>query len=278
MRLLPKSIHRCRRYPTKFNSGRDIPSLSAVFTIDIDGVVRDAPWDIGADEFAASAHFRSIGTVANYTTGTVTATNGSAVVSGATTSWQSANRGRGDRITIDSVDYTILSVTSETSLLLTSPFGGASGAGKSYTIARKFATLASWEDCVDGPGGAGCEGVASTSLVTDNRSEVGIAYDDSVFTVGILIDGSTTDATHTITLTADDGNRHYGIGGTGVELDNGVSTTKAVQIQDDHVTFEWFEVKNGIGGADGVDVANLGAPNYIVLRSLIVHNTGSSGI
>ncbi len=26
MSLLPKSIHRCRRYPTKFNSGRDIPS------------------------------------------------------------------------------------------------------------------------------------------------------------------------------------------------------------------------------------------------------------
>ncbi len=28
MSLLPKSIHRCRRYPTKFNSGRDIPMLS----------------------------------------------------------------------------------------------------------------------------------------------------------------------------------------------------------------------------------------------------------
>ena len=27
MSLLPKSIHRCRRYPTKFNSGRDIPSF-----------------------------------------------------------------------------------------------------------------------------------------------------------------------------------------------------------------------------------------------------------
>ena len=25
MSLLPKGIHRCRRYPTKFNSGRDIP-------------------------------------------------------------------------------------------------------------------------------------------------------------------------------------------------------------------------------------------------------------
>ena len=27
MRLLPKSIHGCRRYPTKFNSGRDIPAF-----------------------------------------------------------------------------------------------------------------------------------------------------------------------------------------------------------------------------------------------------------
>ena len=30
MRLLPKSIHRSRRYPTKFNSGRDIPKASRV--------------------------------------------------------------------------------------------------------------------------------------------------------------------------------------------------------------------------------------------------------
>ena len=29
MRLLPKSIHWCRRYPTKFNSGRDIPQITA---------------------------------------------------------------------------------------------------------------------------------------------------------------------------------------------------------------------------------------------------------
>ena len=28
MRLLPKSIHWCRRYPTKFNSGRDIPGCA----------------------------------------------------------------------------------------------------------------------------------------------------------------------------------------------------------------------------------------------------------
>ena len=32
MRLLPKSIHRCRRYPTKFNSGRDIPLRKSLAT------------------------------------------------------------------------------------------------------------------------------------------------------------------------------------------------------------------------------------------------------
>ena len=30
MSLLPKSIHRCRRYPTKFNSGRDIPLMQLI--------------------------------------------------------------------------------------------------------------------------------------------------------------------------------------------------------------------------------------------------------
>ena len=33
MSLLPKSIHRCRRYPTKFNSGRDIPGDPVNFLI-----------------------------------------------------------------------------------------------------------------------------------------------------------------------------------------------------------------------------------------------------
>ena len=32
MSLLPKSIHRCRCYPTKFNSGRDIPMLDDEYT------------------------------------------------------------------------------------------------------------------------------------------------------------------------------------------------------------------------------------------------------
>ena len=44
MSLLPKSIHRCRRYPTKFNSGRDIPG--------VDGEARKRPSRGQHDDYA----------------------------------------------------------------------------------------------------------------------------------------------------------------------------------------------------------------------------------
>ena len=40
MSLLPKSIHWCRRYPTKFNSGRDIPLRDAFVGIAQDRIVK----------------------------------------------------------------------------------------------------------------------------------------------------------------------------------------------------------------------------------------------
>ena len=43
MSLLPKSIHRCRRYPTKFNSGRDIPeSIIGLYKTEV--IRRREPW------------------------------------------------------------------------------------------------------------------------------------------------------------------------------------------------------------------------------------------
>ena len=96
-----------------------------------------------------------------------------------------------------------------------------------YNLARMFDTLQKWEDCLSYRGGTDyCPGdafdVQSASLVADNRVEVGIVYrktGDYNFTV---IDGSTTDFVHTITLTADPGNRHLGIpnAAAGVGLQN----------------------------------------------------------
>jgi uncharacterized repeat protein (TIGR01451 family) len=238
---------------------------------------------------SSNTRYRSIGTRADYGTAgaegsgtTVTATSGSTLVTGsAGTTWLAANRGRGDRVQIDGVDYTVAAVTAEGQLELTEAYAGASGSGKTYAIARKFATLVAWEDCIDGPGGAGCEGVSSASLVADNRSEVGVAYRDTPFAGGLTIDGSTTDASHTITLTADHGNRHYGragVAGTVALVDN-ATAGPAIRVRDDYVTVEWLEIRGGSGAsAHGVEVSNLATVNHVVLDALLVHDTPGSGI
>ena len=269
----------------------------------VENVARPADW-IRAEYLATTDRFiaygaetgacflRSIGTAPNRSSpgdGTVTATDGSIVVTGSGTLWNTWNRGRGDVITIDGTNYVVLGVDSGTQLRLTSPFAGTSGSGKSYTMVRQFTTLPDWEDCVDGPPGVACPffPVTSASLVTDRRSEVGIAYKDSVFVDTILpledvlvIDGSTTGPFHTITLTADPGNRHNGIPGSGVVIDMGGIATdfNGILISDNFVTLEWMEVRNGAGLADGIQAAAVNGSNRRVVRNCIVHDAGSRGI
>ncbi|HEX9189234.1 MAG TPA: hypothetical protein VGB87_19305 [Vicinamibacteria bacterium] len=234
----------------------------------------------------AAIHYRSIGTRPPYGTaepvegaGTrVSATLGSTIVTGAGTAWRTANRGRGDRIVIEGFAYTVAAVLSETELELTGPYAEASGSGKSYTLTRKFGSLVDWEDCIDGPAPA-CEGVTTSSLVADNRNEVGILYRDQAMPGGLVIDGALTDANHSITLTADPGNRHYGRAGAPgtVALVNNAGSGAAILVEVEHVTLEWLEIRGGTGGgAHGVHVTNLSTPNRVVLQDLLVHHTGSA--
>ncbi len=251
--------------------------------------------------FGTSTDYRSIGTAADDTAGTVNATFGSRILTGAGgTVWKAANRGRGDRITIPCPDppactggehYTVLAVNSDARLSVTEPFRGTSGS-YSYLIARQFTTLVAWEDCIDGPPGGNCAPfpAVGTSLVTDNRSEVGIAYKDSVFAAGVLIDGNivaNTDAAHTITLTTDFGNTHRGIAWNGggspphVVIDNGLGASPAVEVLDDFVTVQGLEIKGGTSGADGIAVFALSAgvnANQIVLRQNLIHGVSGDGI
>ena len=97
-------------------------------------------------------NYRSIGNVADYTTGNVSVTAGSDVVDGIGTSWKGANRGRGDRIDINGDEYTILAVTAEDRLLLTEP-ATSSFSGPNYTISRQYtgvAAIEDWETCIAG--------------------------------------------------------------------------------------------------------------------------------
>ena len=235
-----------------------------------------------------TCYLRSIGDTTAYSTGSgsCTATNGSSVVSCPGAGWQSANRGRGDRITIDGTDYMVRSVDSETQLQLASPFTGATGIGtKSYTMSRQFATPQAWEDCISS-GGAACTylGVANGNLVTGNRSEIGIVYEDaSPYTAAgteiLMISGSTTDAAHTITLTADGSNRHLGVSGAGVVFDNAANLNRALVVQDQFVTVEWLEVRNGSGaGAHCIDYEPANGANRGVIRNNVVRNCAAQSI
>jgi len=234
-----------------------------------------------------TCYMRSIGDVTPYSTGsgTCTATNGSSVVSCPGAGWQSANRGRGDRITIEGTHYMVRSVDSETQLQLSSPFTGAGGAGTvSYAMSRQFDTLQAWEDCISG--GAACPyafTVANGNLVTGNRSEIGVVYDDATYTTAgttfVLIQGSTTDANHTITLTADGANRHYGISGAGVVLDNQASTNRPIVVQDAFVTVEWLEIRNGgAAGAHCIDYLPSVIPHRGVIRNNLFRNCSGQSI
>ena len=201
--------------------------------------------------------------------------------------WQSANRGRGDRITIDGTNYMVRSVDSETQLQLASPFVGVTGVGnKAYAMSRQFATPQEWEDCISGatlcPYGFT---VANGNLVTGNRSEIGVIYKEaSPYTAAgtsiVAFAGSTTNANHTITLTADGANRHYGIPGAGVVLDNGVTnTTRPVLINDQFVTVEWLEVaRGGDTGAHCIDFNPSVGANHGVIRNNIVRNCSGQSI
>ena len=191
-------------------------------TDDIDGEPRHPSTpDIGADEGVVVTNYRSIGTAGPYSTGTLDVTIGSPVVTGTSTAWLTANRGRGDHIAFNLEEYTVFSVDSETQLTLTEPVAATFTGG--YTISRQFTgatALQDWEDCITGAGGCSFFPVATGDLVAEDRREVGVAYNDSVvpadpdFTDGLRISGATTDATHNITLTANRNNRHYGIPGS----------------------------------------------------------------
>ena len=234
-----------------------------------------------ATSAGAATFYRSIGAAADYSVGTVHVLNGETLVVGdpVMALWRSARRGRGDRITIAGVDYTVLSVDAENEITLSSPYLGPSSAGVPYTISRKFKQIVDWTGCISG--GSSCPGVSGNSLVADDRVEVGLVYPDSDYLMNVSgerleLRNIVTDPTHTITVTVDLPQRHHGIAGTGVVLDNGTANAAAVVIQTDFVTVEWIELTGG-GASNGlIDISAVSDSNEVILRNLLVHDDDRS--
>ncbi|MGD8896220.1 MAG: DUF2341 domain-containing protein, partial [Acidobacteriota bacterium] len=267
----------------------------------VSAVPRSADWIAAqhlsmTDAFASFSaevgrcNLRSIGTRGDYGQGgvegqttTISVIQGSRLVTGSSTTWLSSNRGRGDRISILGVDYTIYRVVSNTRLLLASVYRGGDASGLNYTIARQFRgagvaaqALSDWEDCIDGPPGTACPFVTSNDFVADKRGEVGIAFNDSEFdfTADIEIDDSVTDPAHTITLTVDGTNRHSGVALGGVRFDGNANGWQFT-IRDSNVTIEWINLGRFRGADQMAAIRVLGSsgsiPTNVLLQNLVVH-------
>lgn len=82
--------------------------------------------------------------VATYSTGTLTATNGSTALVGSGTLWDTTDNAlAGDRFIVEGVDYEVATVTDDTNIVLNTNFVGAGGAGLSYARHRPVLALAS---------------------------------------------------------------------------------------------------------------------------------------
>lgn len=71
---------------------------------------------------------------AKYTTGTVTATSASDVLTGASTSWSDTYAGWSIAINNEPTIYKVLSVLSSTSIVISAPYTGSTGSLKSYIL------------------------------------------------------------------------------------------------------------------------------------------------
>lgn len=79
--------------------------------------------------------------MSQYSAGTVTVTNGSAVVTGSGTSWSSLSAGDLFSIKNSGVYYVVASVDSATQITLSSNYAGVTASGQLYTISTSFTPI-----------------------------------------------------------------------------------------------------------------------------------------
>jgi hypothetical protein len=206
-------------------------------------------------------HYRSIGVAGKplYANGTATIAAGEVLVTFQSASlpnpYATGAVGRGDKLVVGNETFYILSRISPNQVVLQSK-AAADHIDETYTIERAYRSLQAWESDRGG------------DLVTDNRREVGVAYNDGTFPDRLVVDGSRTDGERYLHLTVEEGQRHDGVGSIGAVIEPS-GDGDALDIEDDHTRIEWLEIRNWKGrGAAGVRIAADG----VLLSNLIVHD------
>ncbi len=139
------------------------------------------------------------------------------------------------------------------------------------TSSRDYSTIQAWENARDG------------NLSSNDYVEKGECYNDSTFTAGVTIDGSTTDSDNYMWLTVAEGERHNGTAGSGVKIDVS-SAGDVVVVQDSYTIVGWLEIDD-YGSTSGNNAAvflNASSISNCTVRNNIIHDNiywaGSLGI
>lgn len=128
--LFSDLISEVKRRGTKDQSGTTFDTaVKNIINTSISRIARESNWK-------TLRRSSSITTVAPYTTGTVTCTNGSTTVTGSGTSWITGGVTVGRRISLggSSLRYTITAISSATSLTVDYAFDGTTASSLTYTI------------------------------------------------------------------------------------------------------------------------------------------------
>jgi len=214
-------------------------------------------------------NYRSIGTGGTiYSAGTASAPACSNVVTFGGVASLPTTVGHGDKLVIAGTETRyIYSRDSATQVTLQDPVTNDYTSGATYSISRAYGTLQDWE--------TGQEG----NLVADDLREVGVCYNDATpFTSGVVIDGSTTDADHYLTLTVAEGQRHDGTAGSGARIDAGGGFgVHAIWVMSPYTTIRWLEITDFNDGKVGVMVTS--SANGVTVENMVIHNykTGFPG-
>jgi hypothetical protein len=210
-----------------------------------------------------TVNYRSIGTNGGvlHGAGDASVALGSTTVSFGGAASLPANVGTGDTLTFTGAPAEVLYILSRdsaTQVTLQAP-ATLAHTNQTYTITRSFTLLGGWETARQG------------NLVTENRREVGIAYNDGPFTAGVNIAGWTTDSVRYPMLIPAAGHRHNGTAGTGVVID-GMDTDQGIRASTSFTVVDGFELRRNRGGAGATSVVVQNAAYDVVLRNLLIYD------
>jgi hypothetical protein len=262
------------------DKGVDLTS-SGGFSADIDEQSRPigSYWDIGPDESTYSGGTSPTTNV--YTIGSRTANVNITGVTAGSNEWtvqlaaaDLSNVAVNDKLTDEAASakswkISAVNDSADTVTVWDSEGNGGSpsAAGSTTaTIARWYTTMALWEDARDG------------DLVTRNAIEKGVMYKDSSFTESYFtIDGSTTDATHYMWLTAADNQHHTGTTGTGVVLTG--ADCAEITASDPYTKIEWLEIQNfgNYNACAGISIDGSSGGTSVSINNMYFHDYYDSG-